>query len=137
MTKNNPLECWEPKNCGGSSSKCGDCITLRFQLSDNWVPLTVPPDGVSAGIGISNSSDPKNFPNDLFVLYIKIKPNAKRGDIYNAYICKNNIIGNKLYYLVADACLYRRSQEFKEFNVDTSKCVNLIKIDNSCNISQI
>ncbi len=40
MTKNNKVECWEPKNCGGSSSKCGDCITIKFKLLADWVPYT-------------------------------------------------------------------------------------------------
>ena len=34
MTKNNKVECWEPKNCG-KSSKCGECITLKLKLLAN------------------------------------------------------------------------------------------------------
>ena len=132
MTKNNSLECWKPKNCGGSS-KCGDCITLKFKLLAEWVPYTgSSPDIPSPGILISNYQIPQNFDDGLLTILNKIPNGAKRGYISDAYICKKNINNNTLYYEIADKYVEIRGLSLKQTFINTNKCVNEILIDNSC-----
>jgi hypothetical protein len=130
MTKNNTLECWEPKNCGGSS-KCGEFITLKLKLLANWVPY-LQLDKVT-GIGIFNQPPPPD--NTLsqkynFVgVYVPIPDNAKNGDVFYATLFKSDIHNKKLYYLVGDNFLDQREPII--FDVSTNICVNTIPIDNS------
>jgi hypothetical protein len=129
MTKNNKVECWKPKNCGKSSSKCGDCITLQLQLLDEWVPNIA--DDISV-IAIYNFQNNQPTTYNPFFIAANIPKGAKGGNIFPVDICKSNIINNTLYYLIADKYAEARGQISIPFTVNTSKCVNTIPIDNSC-----
>ena len=110
MTKNNTLECWEPKNCGGSS-KCGDCITLKLKLLANWVS-TDEPDTIQ----ITNNPDPLTQDSyNVVDVIVYIPKNSIKGTVFEATFCKSDIV---------------QDQDTIQFKVNTSKCVNTIPINN-------
>ncbi len=136
MTKNNKVECWKPKNCGKSSSKCGDCITLNLKLLDDWQTNTEDGDPFPNAIVISNFKNiedtitPTNYNKFFSIAYIP--QSAKTGYAFSVDICKSNIKNNTLYYVIGDKYFEVRGPIGIPFAVDTSKCVNLIPIDNFC-----
>jgi|688.fasta_scaffold186113_2 hypothetical protein len=140
MTKNNKVECWKPKDCGKnfgkSSSKCGECITLQLELLDDWEPNT--DDGSPNAIAILNFEKIEDFfkptPYNKFLSIANIPESAKKNNIFSVDICKSNIINNNntLYYLIADKYFEVRGEIGIPFTVSTSKCVNLIPINNAC-----
>jgi hypothetical protein len=119
MSKNNTLECWEHKNCGGSS-KCGECITLKLKLLNNWVPTSNP-----STIQITNKQEP--FPEsdsyNLVFVIVSIQNESIKGTVFEATFCKSDIHDKTLYYIVQD-------RDPILFKVNTSKCVDTIPIDN-------
>jgi hypothetical protein len=133
MTKKNTLECWKPKNCGGSS-KCGDCITLKFKLLADWEPNTEGGGDFPNAIGIATFQFALGkSPSTNFALFgVPIQPEAKKGAVFSVGICKSIITNNTLYYSIGDAYAEGRGESFIPFTVKTDKCVNEIPINNAC-----
>jgi hypothetical protein len=124
MTKNNKVECWEPKNCCGSS-KCGECITLKLKLLADWVPNN--PNTIQ--ITNNKNPDPESNTYNVVVVIVYITGTPMKGTVFEATFCKSDIHNKKLYYIVNE-------KNPESFEVDTSKCINTIIIDNNIPIAE-